>query len=153
MLPTLYACSGSTLGLSLFLFSCVGDSGLASIDPSKATSLRCSISSRIIERHVGSHHTPNHHIQALKYPAYLDPCPSRLHYPGADIRLVVGEAIFRQWSDLDRLLVQIWESRSIRPKVILAANIWEGKEDAGTCVGYLLPEVTKRGIIDLVQPM
>ena len=47
--------------------------------------------------------------------------------------------------DLDRLLVQFWDSRSIRPKVVTEKK---GKRD---WAGYLLPEITKRGIIDLVE--
>ena len=47
--------------------------------------------------------------------------------------------------DLDRLLVQFWESRAIRPKIVCkVAEMCE-------CVGYLLPEATERGITELVD--
>jgi hypothetical protein len=65
---------------------------------------------------------------------------------GADNgRIIVGED-FGEWLDLDRLLVQFWESSSIRPKVICM-----GLMDTEDSIGYqfLLPEITKRGIIDL----
>jgi hypothetical protein len=55
-----------------------------------------------------------------------------------------------QWLHLDRLLVRFWDSRLIRPKVVYrrAMNGEKGMED---WIGRLLPEITKRGIIDLVE--
>ena len=66
--------------------------------------------------------------------------------PGANVRQAIGEANFEQWLNLDRLLVQFWESRSIRPKVV-CAKLREGRDWAGC----LLPEITGRGIIDLFE--
>jgi hypothetical protein len=37
---------------------------------------------------------------------------------GVDVVQVIGEENWEEWLDLDRLLVQFWESGSIRPKVI-----------------------------------
>jgi hypothetical protein len=37
---------------------------------------------------------------------------------GANVEQTIGEANYGQWLNLDRLLVQVWESRSIRPRVI-----------------------------------
>jgi len=55
-----------------------------------------------------------------------------------------------EWMDLDRLLVQFWESHLTDPKVIRMA--WEGrKPDVRGYVECLLPELTKRGVIDLVE--
>ena len=56
----------------------------------------------------------------------------------------VGEPVHGQWPDLDRLLIQFWESHSIRPKVVFTAG--HGVEDF---IGSLLPEITKRGIVDV----
>jgi len=67
---------------------------------------------------------------------------------GADVREIIGERLFGQWSGLDRLLVQLWQSHSIRPKIqyyVLLRN-----EDASDCLGCLLPETTGGRIIDLV---
>jgi hypothetical protein len=50
-----------------------------------------------------------------------------------------------QWLDLDRLLVQLSESRSIRPRFMSRG------EGAGDQMGDLLPEMTKGGMIDLVD--
>ena len=53
------------------------------------------------------------------------------------------------WSDLDRLLVQFWDSRSIRPKVLLPPTRKEvGMKDWGE---HLFPELTRRGVVDLVE--
>lgn len=57
-----------------------------------------------------------------------------------------------RWSDLDRLLVGFWESRSIRAAVVYhrtpRRNGARGIRDWAT---YLFPELTKRGVIDLVE--
>lgn len=55
-----------------------------------------------------------------------------------------------RWSDLDRLLLKLWDSHSIRPKVVdsLTEVAKTGSRD---WVGYLFPEATGRGIIDVVE--
>jgi len=68
---------------------------------------------------------------------------------GVDVRQTVGERILGEWSDLDRLLVKFWESRSIRPEVISTMiNREQGTID---WIGCLLPEVTKRDLVLIVQ--
>jgi hypothetical protein len=64
---------------------------------------------------------------------------------------VIGETNLGEWLDLDRLLVQFWESSSIRPRVVRPMRMGRVRSTM-YCVGYqsLLPEITKRGIIDLV---
>ena len=66
---------------------------------------------------------------------------------GASVMDDLGEATFRKWLDLDRLLVQLWESRSIRPKVgcVRPAQVHQNTE---YCIAALFPEITKRGIVD-----
>jgi hypothetical protein len=58
----------------------------------------------------------------------------------------IGDTALGQWLDLDRLLVQFWESRSIRPRVVCSMG-----QNRSDCVGCLLPEITKRGLIDPIQ--
>jgi hypothetical protein len=58
----------------------------------------------------------------------------------------IGELAHGQWLDLDRLLVQFWESRSIRPKVVYTVGF--GMKDF---VGSLLPEIMKRGVVDVMS--
>jgi len=61
----------------------------------------------------------------------------------------------RKWSRLDCLLVQFWESRSIRPRVVIAKSLWTGTyepiEEMKARIGCFLPQITARGIIDLLQ--
>ena len=59
------------------------------------------------------------------------------------------EKVRQEWPELDQLLVQFWASHSLRPKVMCEPG-WMGKE-MGDHVARLLPELTRRGIIDLVQ--
>ncbi|KAF9647759.1 hypothetical protein BDM02DRAFT_2505168 [Thelephora ganbajun] len=54
-----------------------------------------------------------------------------------------------QWLDLDHL-VQLWESRSIRTKLIHATPARE-TQGMGKHIGRWLAEATKRGVIDLVE--
>jgi hypothetical protein len=60
-------------------------------------------------------------------------------------RRAIGETHHGQWLELDRLLIQFWESHSIRPKVVYLV-----REDMGDFAEYALPEITWRGILDLV---
>lgn len=54
------------------------------------------------------------------------------------------------WSDLDRLLVQLWESRSIRTK-LESTESQSGVGGMMDSVVRLLLELTKSGIIDPVE--
>ena len=56
--------------------------------------------------------------------------------------------ISSRWRDLDHTLVQLWESSMIATRVVYTA----GKEETGAreYVERLLPEMTKRGIVELV---
>ena len=51
-----------------------------------------------------------------------------------------------EWWDLDRLLTQLWNSRSIRPTIYLSRR---GKMIE--LVPKLLPELTKKGAIDVFE--
>jgi len=76
--------------------------------------------------------------------------PDHLAYAAGDanVKQTIGEVNLGQWLDLDRLMVQLWESRSIRSMVTRGSlDRWDMRD----CVGYLLPEMTRRGIIDLVE--
>jgi len=81
------------------------------------------------------------------------PYSAALDRDGVDIRQTIGETVYGQWLDVDRLLVQFWDSRSIRPRVVDPLM-----ENGGGGMGHLLsrdllPEITERGIVDLAgQP-
>ena len=84
--------------------------------------------------------TPKHrdlqHI-SIYMPRYLPPIDTDFH-----VRRTVGEETYRQWLDLDRLLLQFWESRSIRPKV---------ERDTRYYIECLLPAVAGGGMVDMVE--
>jgi hypothetical protein len=61
----------------------------------------------------------------------------------------VGEAVRREWLNLDRLLTQFSTSRSIRPKIVYVER--EGGADLKNLALSLFPELTRRGIIDVVE--
>jgi len=69
------------------------------------------------------------------------------HLTRANVGQGIGEVPLGSWSDLDCLLVQLWESRSIRPRVGYARQEWQG-QSAEYSIGCLFSEATKRGIID-----
>ena len=73
-----------------------------------------------------------------------------LHYwlVGFD-RGTIGEADFGWLWDLDRVLVQLCESRSIRPRIWRVRSGGE-EHNAESSIKCLLPETAKRGIIDLI---
>ena len=58
----------------------------------------------------------------------------------------IVESAYQGWQDLDRLLLQFWTSHSIRPKIV-----GEGGYILGHLVQRLFPELTRRGIVDLVE--
>ena len=56
------------------------------------------------------------------------------------------KSAYREWQDLDRLLLQFWTSRSLRPKIE-----YGGECDLIKLAPRLLPELTSRGAIDLID--
>ena len=62
---------------------------------------------------------------------------------------MIKEEDDRQWKDLDLLLVQFWSTHSIRPRVVCVAG--RVGEDLRDRLPSLLPELTRRGLIDLVE--
>jgi hypothetical protein len=63
-------------------------------------------------------------------------------------RDMVDEDTYNQWRDLDRILVQLWESHAIRVNPIFDAGE-EKREGVSEWVGALLPEANKRGMIGM----
>ena len=59
----------------------------------------------------------------------------------------IGEQVFRQWFDLDRLLLRLWESHSIRTEAVGSSTV--DTEDVRAAFRCLLPEMTKRGVMDI----
>jgi len=61
------------------------------------------------------------------------------------VLVTVGEAAHQEWNDLDRLLVQFWNTHSIRPRVTRLVG-----KDMRDFAQSLLPELTRRELVDLV---
>lgn len=72
-----------------------------------------------------------------------------IHGPN-DLTLILGvdvsayPDIYEQWLVLDQCLIDLWESRSIRPKVIGTVLVGTGHSLRGA-LGTMLPKMTKRG--------
>ena len=93
--------------------------------------------------------TPEH--RTLQQISIYVPFNSALYDIGIDIGPPIGETTRRQWSGLDHLLIHLWESRSIRPKLVCMRLKWE-ERDIRDVIESFLPEVTGRGVgIDLVE--
>ena len=94
--------------------------------------------------------TPDHrHFQQISL--YVPRLRSRYTKNAAYDRYGVGESCYRQWLELDHLLVQLWESHSIRLTVSYRASPGKEGEVTDSRVHNLLPEVTNRGIADFVR--
>jgi hypothetical protein len=66
----------------------------------------------------------------------------------SNVRQAIGEDIYNQWMDLDRVLVRLWESNAIYIQVTYTTSLW--KRTAHECVSGLLPGLMKRGICKFV---
>jgi len=66
-------------------------------------------------------------------------------YSATDMHMPI--AVYREWQDLDPVLVQFWTSHSIRPRLAYSGI---GARYMRNRVPNLLPELTRRGLIDLV---
>lgn len=69
----------------------------------------------------------------------------------ANFKHTIGATAHAEWSELDRLLCKLWESRLVRSRVMynVPSSVETGK--ARICMESLFPEGTKRGVVDLVQ--
>jgi len=61
----------------------------------------------------------------------------------------ISEAVRQEWQDLDHLLVQFWTSHSIRPRLVYVAG--KGEKNLRDKLPALLPELTRRGLVDLFE--
>ena len=61
----------------------------------------------------------------------------------------IDDEVHREWKDLDWAFIKFWTSHSIRPQVMNAAG-WREEIFRGNAQ-QLLPESTRRGIVDLVE--
>ena len=141
----------------LLLFA--GDSELTSapIDLSKATRLRdiAFLCGRLgaewaamVLRAVTSNHQNLRQI-TLSLPD-LARSPFLHRIDPANVRDALGEAVYSHWLDLDHVLAQLWESHSTRPRILHYTPSGEDWRGPNSCVDGVFPEITRRGIADLV---
>jgi len=69
----------------------------------------------------------------------------------ASLRQAIGEENYEEWMEFDRLLVRFWESRGIRTKIVYSVGGRAKQVVTHESARYLLPEVTARGAIELVD--
>lgn len=62
---------------------------------------------------------------------------------GVNVGQAIGEEIFRQCLDLDRLLAQLWESHSILPEIMSP----DKTRDMVDRIGCLFPEIRKKRML------
>ena len=125
--------------------SFAGDSTPASVDLSKATNLQ-DVSFRpksmniewivLTLRTITAEHRD---LRQISIHAPYD--PSVRASVGASVRQLLGEQICGSWLGFDSLLVQFWEVRSIRPRVICMT------QHERHYIECLLREITKRGMV------
>ena len=84
-------------------------------------------------------------------PEHRDLRQISIHVPYKFTLLEIGVETYRQeWSNIDRIVVQLWESLSARPRVGSREAVLrvEGLPvDIGDWIRDMLPEATKRGIV------
>ena len=90
--------------------------------------------------------TPKHRdLRRISISAFY---PSDFVIIGAMMQMV-EEQNFGKWSELDRLLVQLWESYSTPPMILFwTPSKWKNARDL---MGHLLPEATGGGKVDLFE--
>jgi hypothetical protein len=61
----------------------------------------------------------------------------------ADVRTHVGDESYREWMDLDCVLVQLWQLHAVHVKIVFN---FVREELSWKLIGGLLPETTKREV-------
>jgi len=88
--------------------------------------------------------TPDH--RDLQHITIYVPCYHEISSgKPVNLRQLIGEARYRQWVDLDSLLVQFLESRAIRTKVMYGVGSKEEKLEMCEHMGSLLPRIADGG--------
>ena len=68
-----------------------------------------------------------------------------------NLRNAIGETLYQGWLELDEVLVQLWESHSVRSEVVYDACREICGRKAGRRVENLLSGAMARGIVHLVE--
>ena len=65
----------------------------------------------------------------------------------SSISFDTAEEVRREWQDLDHLLVRLWTSRSIIPKIKYIGALERENVDLGEVAPSLLPELVNREVV------
>ena len=100
---------------------------------------------------MGRYGAENSHIQTYGFPEGLDP---HSHPDLPCRRTCQRETIYRRGDpravdDLDHILVQLWESNGVHTHILYTTE--EEKREACKYIGALLPGMTKKGIVEMVD--
>ena len=125
------------------------EESLGSVDLSKATGLRDAVLKwKWAPRWVAATLrtiTHNHrNLQQISLETHWDAGGS------ANLMGAMGETAHQGWLELDGVLVQLWESHSIRSELVYIVLGEEGRE-AKRWIESLLLKSTTRGIVDLIE--
>ena len=69
-------------------------------------------------------------------------------YSPANFGMPMAESAYREWHNLDHLLLQFWTSRSIRLKIRYKQRNGGNLRD---CIPRFLPELTSKGVVDVIK--
>ena len=72
------------------------------------------------------------------------------HVNLADFRRSIGESACQGWSKVDHLLARLLELRPIRLQVVYSLPPFVNKDEAKHLMESLFPEVTARGMVEMV---
>lgn len=76
--------------------------------------------------------------------------PHRIH--PTYFKLSVSSDAHQQWLELDRLLVQLWESHAIRLRVLYdGSTSTVAQQKMRGCIECFFPETVARGIVDMIS--
>ena len=65
------------------------------------------------------------------------------------VKQSIGEETHEQWMDLNHILVRLWESSGVHTHILYTTE--EEKREACKYIGALLPGMTKKGIVEMVD--
>ena len=127
------------------------------LDLSKALSLQrasflCKLNPRWIVETLQTITSDNQALQQISIETPTLPYNSGLHnFDPGDPGYAIGESAHSWWSKLDYLLAKLHKSHPIRLKILYNVPVWADKQRAKVCMESLLPEMTKRNTVDLVD--
>ena len=133
----------------------VGDPSVGSIDLSKAKKLQdaefgCRVHPRSVVatlRTVADDHRNLQRVLLDAVEVLIAPHPNYSD-PESFVRAI--GATYGEWLELDHLLVRLWQAHSIRVKFMYQVPASIGEKTSRLCVESLLPELTARGVVDLI---